>query len=200
MYYAAIVLAEAFGKTNTSRIIDLWGNAGSTSTPSYAIYENGRLSKVALFNYMDDATGASDLKVTLQVPTGVPGVVKVKYELLCNIRVYDLLILIPFSLRYLEAKSVSSRENITWAGQVSTTSISNMMRLLKLLTDVRKPLRSRRALQGRSQRCHRDLRHPKQHLRYPGARTPIRSRVLRQLHGAGQPRAGNRDLFHYPPY
>jgi hypothetical protein len=96
VYYAAIILAEAFGKTNTSRIIDLGGNSGSTVTPSYAIYENGRLNKVALFNYMDDATGASDLKVTVKVPTGVPGVVKVKY---------------------LEAKSVSSRENISWAGQ-----------------------------------------------------------------------------------
>lgn len=78
MYYAAIVLAEAFGKTNTSRIIDLWGNAGSVYTPSYAIYENGALSKVALFNYVDDKTGASDLNVTITVPTGVPAVIKVK--------------------------------------------------------------------------------------------------------------------------
>jgi len=96
VYYASLVLAEAFGKTNTSRIVDLWGNSGSLLTPQYAIYEKDILNKVALFNYMDDPTGASDLRVTLNVPTGVPGVIKVKY---------------------LDAKSVSSRENISWAGQ-----------------------------------------------------------------------------------
>ncbi|KDR78213.1 hypothetical protein GALMADRAFT_94783 [Galerina marginata CBS 339.88] len=96
VYYAAIVLAEAFGKGNTSRIIDLWGNAGSVYTPSYAIYENNALSKVALFNYLDDKTGASDLRVTITVPAGVPSTVRVKY---------------------LSAESVSSKGNIYWAGQ-----------------------------------------------------------------------------------
>ncbi|KAF8949995.1 glycoside hydrolase family 79 protein [Flammula alnicola] len=96
IYYAAIVLAEALGKTNTSQVVDLWGNAGNVYTPSYAIYESGALSKLALFNYVDDNTTLSDLLVTVNVPTGVPGTVKVKY---------------------LSADSVASRQNISWAGQ-----------------------------------------------------------------------------------
>ncbi|KAH9476802.1 Beta-glucuronidase [Psilocybe cubensis] len=96
VYYSTVVLAEAFGKSNTSRIVDLLGNAGSVYTPSYAIYEQEKLSKVALFNYMDDASGAHDLSVTISVPTGVPTTVEVKY---------------------LAASSVSSKDNITWAGQ-----------------------------------------------------------------------------------
>ena len=78
VYYSIVVLAEAFGKTNTSRIIDLFGNTGSIYTPSYAIYENNVLSKVALFNYMDDKTGASNSQVTITVPAGAPSTVKVK--------------------------------------------------------------------------------------------------------------------------
>jgi hypothetical protein len=79
-YYSAIVLAETLGKTNTSRIIDLGANGGNGLTPAYAIYEQDSLSKVALINYMDDnQTEANALSVTIQVPTGVPGSVQVKY-------------------------------------------------------------------------------------------------------------------------
>jgi hypothetical protein len=101
IYYSVLVLAEALGKSNTSQIVDLTGAIGSEFTPAYAVYENSQLSKVALFNYVDDLAGTrgpSDLKVALNVPGGVPGSVKVKY---------------------LDAKSVSSKFNITWAGQVS---------------------------------------------------------------------------------
>ena len=79
IYYSAIVLAEAFGKTNTSRIIDLEANGGNVLTPAYAIYERNTLSKIALINYMDDGqTGKNDLSVTVQVPRGVSRV-QVKY-------------------------------------------------------------------------------------------------------------------------
>jgi hypothetical protein len=61
---------------------------------------------VALFNYVDDlggTRGPSDLHVALSVPGGgVPGSVRVKY---------------------LAATSVSSKENITWAGQVRSTAL-----------------------------------------------------------------------------
>jgi hypothetical protein len=80
VYYSAIVLAEAFGTTNTSQIIDLKANGNNNLTPAYAIYEQGALSKVALINYMDDnQTGTNDLQVTIQVPSGVPQSVQVKY-------------------------------------------------------------------------------------------------------------------------
>ncbi|KDR78212.1 hypothetical protein GALMADRAFT_138334 [Galerina marginata CBS 339.88] len=97
VYYATIVLAEAFGKTNTSQIIDLFGNGGNLLTPSYALYEKGTLSKVALFNYVDDKTGASASQVTLNLPAGgVPATVQVKY---------------------LSATTLVTKDNITWAGQ-----------------------------------------------------------------------------------
>ncbi|KAF8995398.1 glycoside hydrolase family 79 protein [Cyathus striatus] len=95
-YYSTLVIAEAFGKTNTSRIVDLLANDNNEHTPAYAIYENDKLSKYALFNYIDDPTGASDMTVSITVPGGtVPSSVKVKY---------------------LSSESVSVK-NITWAGQ-----------------------------------------------------------------------------------
>jgi len=98
-----LLRSETLGKSNTSQVIDLTSAIGSEFTPAYGIYENGVVSKVALFNYVDDLEGTrepSDLKVSLIIPAGIVGVggnVKVKY---------------------LEAKSVSSKNNITWAGQV----------------------------------------------------------------------------------
>jgi Glycosyl hydrolase family 79 C-terminal beta domain len=80
VYYSAIVLAEAFGKTNTSQTIDLFANGNNPLTPAYAIYEQGQLSKVALINYMDDnQTGTNDLQVTVQLSSGLPQSVQVKY-------------------------------------------------------------------------------------------------------------------------
>lgn len=98
VYYAAIILAEALGTSNTSRVIDLNANGGNEYTPAYAIYENGALNKVAVFNYVDDQTGGSSLSITLAVQggNGIGDSVKVKY---------------------LAAESVSTRDDITWAGQ-----------------------------------------------------------------------------------
>ncbi|KAJ3545104.1 hypothetical protein NMY22_g2561 [Coprinellus aureogranulatus] len=93
VFYSAMVMAEAFGKSE-ARIVDL--HAQSPLTPAYAIYEEGTLSKFALFNYVDDRSGANDLTVALSVAGGVPESVKVKY---------------------LNAESVASKTNITWAGQ-----------------------------------------------------------------------------------
>ena len=79
-------MAETLGRTNTSRIIDFGANDGSIYTPGYAIYENDKIARVALFNYINDPTGASDLTVNINVgggqtgqPNGVPASVKVKY-------------------------------------------------------------------------------------------------------------------------
>lgn len=78
IFYSALILAEAFGKSNTSRVADLRPNGGSVSTPAYAIYENDQINKVALFNYLSDPSGASDLAVTLTVDGSVPSSVRVK--------------------------------------------------------------------------------------------------------------------------
>jgi len=102
VFYASLVLAEAFGKSGTARIIDLAANDGSPYTPAYAIWQNGVLSKLALFNYVTDTTDAGVSAVTFAIgggqtgqPAGTPATVRVKYLL---------------------SDSTASR-NITWANQ-----------------------------------------------------------------------------------
>ena len=73
-----LVLAEAFGSSNTSQIIDLNGNGANIFTPSYAIYETGALARVALFNFVTDASGGAAYTATINV-TPSPAQVKVKY-------------------------------------------------------------------------------------------------------------------------
>lgn len=99
VFYASLILAEAFGKSGTSRVVDL---AANDLTPAYAIWQNGVLSKLALFNYVTDPSGASTSKVGFAIgggrtgrPAGTPATVKVKYLL---------------------SESTAFR-NITWANQ-----------------------------------------------------------------------------------
>ncbi|RDB24343.1 Beta-glucuronidase [Hypsizygus marmoreus] len=95
IYYSVIIVSEIFGKSNVSQIVDTSNNG--LLTPSYAIYDNGALDKVALFNFMDDPSGAHDIVGTITVNGGqVPPQVYVKYFL---------------------ASSVSVKKNLTWAGQ-----------------------------------------------------------------------------------
>lgn len=82
IFYSTLILAETFGKSNTGRIVDLNPNEGNPYTPAYAIYENNALSKVALFNYVDDPSGASDLSVTIALPAGAPANIRVKWVVL----------------------------------------------------------------------------------------------------------------------
>lgn len=79
MYYSVLVMAEIMGKSNVSQVMDLNANSGSEFTPGYAIYENGTPSKVALFNYLDDKSGASDITVNVAIgDNATPASVKVK--------------------------------------------------------------------------------------------------------------------------
>lgn len=82
IFYSLLAMPEVLGNTNTSRVIDTSSN---DLTPSYAVYENDQLARVALFNYMTDPTGANDLSVAISVggnatgqPTTTPAQVKVK--------------------------------------------------------------------------------------------------------------------------
>ncbi|GJE97918.1 glycoside hydrolase family 79 protein [Phanerochaete sordida] len=103
IFYSILAMTEVLGNTNTSRVVDLFANGDNDLTPAYAIYENDELARVALFNYMDDPTGAAALDVTIAVggnatgqPLATPSQVRVKY---------------------LAAPSVSEKFNITWAGR-----------------------------------------------------------------------------------
>lgn len=101
-------MAESLGSSNTAQVIDLFPNNASEYTPAYGIYENGKIARVALFNYMTDSSGAHDYTATISVggngeTNAMPSSVKVKY---------------------LQAASVAQKANITWAGQVGHSLIS----------------------------------------------------------------------------
>jgi hypothetical protein len=77
VFYSTLVTAEAFGKSDTARIVDL--NSPSPFTPAYAIYERGSVSKFALFNFIDDPSGANTVNAAITISGGgVPGSVRVK--------------------------------------------------------------------------------------------------------------------------
>jgi len=103
MYYATLAMTEIMGRSNQSQVLWLNVNNGDPSTPGYAIYENGTPMKVALFNFLNDRSGAHDLSVAISVgggetgrPTSTPASVRVKYLL---------------------ADEVTTKVNLTWAGQ-----------------------------------------------------------------------------------
>ncbi|KAH8827233.1 hypothetical protein DL96DRAFT_1464492 [Flagelloscypha sp. PMI_526] len=98
MYYDALIMAEILGKSNTSQVLDLNANNGAPTTPAYAIFENGgQPSKLALFNYMDDASGAAALTVNFGISGNEqPSSMKAKT---------------------FRSGSVSDKANFTWAGQ-----------------------------------------------------------------------------------
>ncbi len=86
VYYSALVAAEAFGPSNASQIADITSNV---NTPIYVIYENGAPTKVALFNFVSDTTGASTYTATISIGGGTtgqsnatPSQVQVKYVFL----------------------------------------------------------------------------------------------------------------------
>jgi hypothetical protein len=77
-------MAEAFGSSNTAQVIDLNANTGNIYTPAYAIYEQGIISRVALFNYVTDTSGGNTYTATIAIgggntgqPAGTPTSVKV---------------------------------------------------------------------------------------------------------------------------
>ncbi|KAJ7826325.1 glycoside hydrolase family 79 protein [Mycena leptocephala] len=115
VYYSVLAVAEAFGTSNQSRIIDLQMNDNNIYTPGYAIYDGGVLARLALFNYVTDPSGASAYTASFAIgggdtgqANGTPAQVKVKY---------------------LVAPSVSSTSNITWAGQTFGTAFESDGRL-----------------------------------------------------------------------
>lgn len=95
IYYSALIVAEVFGSSNNSQIIDLWPAA--EFFPQYIIYEDGLPVRAVLFNYVTDGSGGSDYTATLSFNGSTIG---------------DTV-----SVRYFRAASVSEQINITWAGQ-----------------------------------------------------------------------------------
>ncbi|KAG8892150.1 hypothetical protein FRC01_014320 [Tulasnella sp. 417] len=101
IYYSTLVVAEAFGRSNASQVVDL--GLPSEFQPGYAIYENGVPSRLVFINFVTDPSGASDFNGVVSFNGGtVPDHVAV---------------------RYLESPSVSDKFNIKWAGQTMGSAI-----------------------------------------------------------------------------
>ncbi|KAF8888693.1 hypothetical protein CPB85DRAFT_1334395 [Mucidula mucida] len=103
VYYAALIMAEALGASNTSQILDLNANTGNEFTPAYAIYENGNPVRVALFNYITDPTGGSTYTASIAIGGGETG--------------QSIMTPATVKVKYLAADSVSQKGNFMWAGQ-----------------------------------------------------------------------------------
>ncbi|KAF8816878.1 hypothetical protein BYT27DRAFT_7127069 [Phlegmacium glaucopus] len=112
IYYSSLVMAEVLGSSNTTQILDLLPNNANIFTPAYAIYDGGNLARVLLFNYVSDASGASDLSVQLNLNGvgGSGGVTQVQ-------------------VKYLQASSVAQKGNFSWAGQTLGDTFSSDGRL-----------------------------------------------------------------------
>jgi hypothetical protein len=127
VYYSTLLIAELFGKSENSRIVDMThtssiatvvtpnynedGTSYDTTQsddmyhPSYLVYDGDTPSRIALFNFISDPSGASDSQVTLNFNnTAAPASV---------------------SVRYLRAPEVEEQYNITWAGQTMGTSFAS---------------------------------------------------------------------------
>jgi hypothetical protein len=127
VYYSTLLVSELFGKSENSRIVDIthtssipvavttnYNEDGTTYDttqsddmyhPSYLVYDGDTPSRVALFNFISDPSGASDTQVTLNFNnTAAPSTV---------------------SVRYLRAAEVEEQYNITWAGQTMGTSFTS---------------------------------------------------------------------------
>ncbi|KAJ7167195.1 glycoside hydrolase family 79 protein [Mycena crocata] len=97
LYYSALVMAEAMGASNQTQVLDLPIAGNSPFTPIYGIYENGVPVRVAIFNYVDDASGATDVHAVISM-SGAPMPAEVK-------------------VKYLAAETVVQKGGFTWAGQ-----------------------------------------------------------------------------------
>lgn len=127
VYYSTLLVAELFGRSETSRIVDITHTSsipinvqtntnedGSTYDvtssddmyhPTYLIYDGETPTRAALFNFISDPSGASDAQVTLNFNgTSAPGQVFV---------------------RYFRASEVEEQYNITWAGQTMGSSFTS---------------------------------------------------------------------------
>ncbi|KAH9943353.1 glycoside hydrolase family 79 protein [Epithele typhae] len=96
IFYSAIAVTEALGKTGTAQVVDLSSDIDGDTAAVYAVYEQGKLARAVLINYLTDPSGAHDYTATFAMDGDVPASVTVKY---------------------LVAPSVAEKDNITWAGQ-----------------------------------------------------------------------------------
>lgn len=107
VYYSTLLIAEIFGQSNKSRVADLnIQGENAMFHPAYAVYEDDAPSRVVLFNYVNDPSGASTYTATIPAPGSN-----------------------TVHVRYFSAPSISEHSNITWAGQTMGLSYASDGRL-----------------------------------------------------------------------
>lgn len=104
MFYAHMLLAEAFGTTGTAQVVDLFLNNNDQYTCGYAIYENGNPARVVLINYLTDASGAHNYTANVAIGGGTTGQAAATPS--------------TVQVKYLLAPSATEKWNITWGQQV----------------------------------------------------------------------------------
>ncbi|QRV79270.1 glycoside hydrolase family 79 protein [Ceratobasidium sp. AG-Ba] len=102
VYYSTLLVAEAFGQSGDAQIVDLAMNGNNALTPGYAIYEGGNPTRLVLFNYIDDASGANDYTANIAIGGQQTGLASTTPT--------------SVNVRYMRAPALGSH-NITWAGQ-----------------------------------------------------------------------------------
>ena len=66
--------------SNGSQVLDITSSAKlNHQSPAYVIYENGNPARIALFNYVTDPSGSSNVNFTFSFDDQAPAQVKVKY-------------------------------------------------------------------------------------------------------------------------
>ncbi|KAF8509965.1 glycoside hydrolase family 79 protein [Gautieria morchelliformis] len=103
MYYVSLIIAETLGSSNQSQVVDLFMNSNNIYTPGYAIYENGTPTRVALFNFITDPSGASNYTASISVGGSGAGQANASPS--------------QISVRYFTAPSAATKGNFQWAGQ-----------------------------------------------------------------------------------
>ncbi|KAL7413310.1 hypothetical protein BDY24DRAFT_389626 [Mrakia frigida] len=114
-YYTTLVMAEAFGSTNTSQVVDISPAYDATvasteqlvnnNFPAYAIYENNVPTKLAFINFVSNI-GVSDYDAVINIGGITEGTTRTTPT-----EVY---------VRYLRANSTLEMYDIRWAGQTAS--------------------------------------------------------------------------------
>lgn len=89
-------MAEVVGNSGKARVADLFVNNNNEFTPGYVIHEGGAPARLALFNYIEEASGTHDYTATVQVPGSISSV----------------------KVKRLSSDTVTQLSGYTWGGQV----------------------------------------------------------------------------------
>ncbi|TFK99939.1 hypothetical protein BDV98DRAFT_623195 [Pterulicium gracile] len=101
-YYSILIMAEVVGNSGKARVADLFVNNNNEFTPGYVIHEGGAPARLALFNYIEEASGTHDYTATVQVPGSISSV----------------------KVKRLSSDTVTQLSGYTWGGELTMETIT----------------------------------------------------------------------------